>query len=295
MTANLILLNVAVFGVDFFQQLFVYSDTQIAQGQVWWLSDWLSLKVGAQPWAPWEFLTYGFAHAPLNFQHIAFNMMALFFLGRDVEGHYGRREFLRLYLMMIVVSGLVWFISNQVQGNENFRAVGASGAVTGIVVLYAMLFPYRTLLLFFVIPVPAWLVGVIVVVMDLFGATHGSITGQPVAFEAHLAGAAFAYLYCSNRWFIGAWLPDFSWLERWWNSRKKRRTNLKLHDPSQGGSKQESKEANKQDGSKQGGNSQGGKDFDQEVDRVQDKISREGEAGQTDKERSLMDEASRRA
>ena len=55
----------------------------------------------------WQFLTYGFAHAPPpKYWHIEANMLVLFFLGRDIERRYGPREFLRLYLVMLVSTAL---------------------------------------------------------------------------------------------------------------------------------------------------------------------------------------------
>ena len=90
-------------------------------------------------------------------------MVALFFLGRDVEEAYGGKEFLRLYLAMVVFASLVWNVVTKLAGPpDGVAAIGASGAIAGVVVLYALNFPRRTLLLFFVIPMPAWLCGVLI-------------------------------------------------------------------------------------------------------------------------------------
>ena len=69
-----------------------------------WLSDHMAVHVDTltQPWLWWQYLTAGFAHSPLRFDHILGNMLVLFFLGRDVEEAYGPKEFLRLYLVMVV-------------------------------------------------------------------------------------------------------------------------------------------------------------------------------------------------
>lgn len=216
-----------------------------------------------KPWMWWQFLTYGFAHAP-GFQHILFNMLGLWFLGRDIEYHYGRKEFLRLYIMMLVVGSLAWAIGEAAMGYSGGMVIGASGAVAGVVVLYALNFPRRTLLLFFVLPVPAWLVGVLIVVSDLFGAS-GQLGDTHIAYTVHLAGAAFAFLYYQFGWNLtGLTTGRFSL------SRLKPRPKLRVHDP-------ETKR----------------RDLNEEVDRILEKIHREGEGSLTKKERRTLEAASR--
>ncbi len=219
-----------------------------------------------EPWMWWQFLSYGFAHDPSNWGHILFNMLGLWFLGRDIELTYGRKEFLWLYLVMLVVGSLSWSIVNVLRGvpaGVDFTLVGASGAVVGIVVLFALHFPRRTLLLFFVLPVPAWLVGVLLVAGDLLG-TFG--TGRhDVAYSVHLAGAAFAFLYYRFGWNLGRLVEGrFSWVNF------KRRPKLRIHDPP-------SEDA----------------ELSNQVDRILEKIHREGEGSLTRKERRTLENASR--
>ena len=150
----LIVINVALWILDFFTPV-----THVTPaGEARWLSDHLAVSGATlgQPWMWWRFLTYGFAHSPLNFGHILWNMFGLFIFGRDLEGHYGRKEFTRLYLAMVVLGGLAWAVIAQLKGADPDRIMyGASGAVTGVVLLFALNFPHRTILLFFVLPVPS--------------------------------------------------------------------------------------------------------------------------------------------
>ena len=193
-------------------------------------------------------------------------MLVLFFLGRDVEDAYGPKEFLRLYLVMVVFGNVVWNVVNKMAGTPAEVAVyGASGAITGVVVLYALNFPHRTLLLFFVIPIPAWLLGVLYVVSDMLG-VFGVSAGSNVAFSVHLAGAAFAFVYHQRGWNLTrltegriAW-PSFH-----------RKPRLRIHKPEQ----------------------EPGADLSAEVDRILEKIYREGEASLTGKERKTLETASR--
>jgi membrane associated rhomboid family serine protease len=256
----LILINVVVFFAD---GLFCERNHALMNG--------LAVKVGSlwPPWLWWQFLTYGFVHAPMpEWGHIAGNMLVLFFLGRDIESLYGRKEFLRLYLAMLVVASVVWAVAEQLQSTPAYAgAVGASGAVTGVVVLYALNFPRRTLLLFFVVPVPAWVAGLLVIGFDMYGAMLGD-GGAQIAYTAHLGGAAFAFLYFRSGWklsgIMAGWSPP---------GRGSRRPNLKVHDPDRRA---------RQD-----------QEMKEEVDRILEKISREGEDSLTRRERRTLENASR--
>lgn len=230
-----------------------------------------------RPWLWWQFVTYGFVHAPQP-QHIIFNMLGLFFFGRDIEFTYGRKEFLRLYLTLIVVGAVAWASINWIQGvTLSGPLVGASGAVAGIIILFALHFPNRTLLLMFIIPVPAWLVGILLVVGDALGAlgwSGGSGEGLNVAYTVHLAGAAFAFLYYRFHWNLGTWVPggfSLSWF--------KPRPRLRVHDPDQ--DVEDDREA------------ENARALSEEVDRILEKIHQQGEASLTRRERRTLESASR--
>ena len=217
-----------------------------------------------RPWMWWQFLTYGFLHDPGQMGHIVSNMLVLFFLGRDVEDWYGTREFIRLYLVMLVFSSLVWAVTSQLSHSPGVL-LGASGAISGVVVLYALNFPKRILLLMFVLPVPAWLLGALVIAYDIMGAMG---RGEPmVAYTAHLGGAAFALAYYYFRWNFGRMLTlAGTWLKG------RSRPSLKVFKP---------------DDEPQAGVAE------EDVDRILEKIHREGEHSLTRKERRILETASR--
>jgi len=254
----IVALNFIVWAVDFFTP-------ETLGGR--WLTDHMAVHVDtlAKPWLWWQYLTAGFAHSPTNFQHILFNMLALFFLGRDVEDFYGPREFLKLYLVMVVFTAVVWNVVVKLAHVPiNVQAYGASGAISGVVILYAMNFPRRTLLLFFVIPIPAWALGVLVVMMDALGSLgHGD---QNVAYSMHLAGAAFAFVYCRRGWNFSRLLEGrMAW------PRFRRKPRLRIHR------EEDAPTPN----------------LNADVDRILEKIYREGEASLTPKERKILETASR--
>jgi membrane associated rhomboid family serine protease len=249
----IIALNVALWLVDL-----------LVQGR---LSDLMAVHVDTltKPWLWWQFLSAGFAHSPDNIQHILMNMLGLFFLGPSVEEVYGRKEFLRLYLAMVVLASVVWNVANVIFTPEAPGALGASGAITGVMILYALNFPHNKLLLFFVIPIPAWFVGVFVVGSNILGMMG---QGDPMtAYSMHLTGAAFALLYFYLHWNLTQF--TFS-LPRWASFR--RRPKLRIHTPDEEPSHP---------------------DLRDEVDRILEKIYRDGEGSLTAKERKTLEMASR--
>jgi membrane associated rhomboid family serine protease len=252
------------------------------------LADWLSVHVNAiaDPGYPntlthpldwWQFLTCGFVHDPNDFTHILFNMLALWFLGRDVEALYGAREFTRIYLVLLVFGSVVWAVVNQLHGLDqrtDFILLGASGAVTGVVILYALCFPRRMLLFMFVLPMPAWVLGIIVVGYDILGqmgwlSERGLDHNAGIAYAVHLAGAALAFVYYQQRWNFGRLVEGPTrWLRR--GTLWAHRPRLRVHAPDDPQTVPE-----------------------EEVDRILEKIHREGEGGLTRKERRILEDASR--
>ena len=249
------------------------------------ISRTLMVPVGSlfQPWLWWQFLTYGFVHAP-HPAHLLFNMLGLFFFGRTLEERFGRWEFLRFYLAAIVVAGVVWAALELASGAPLDRpAVGASGGVVATVILFALLYPRATVLLFFVLPVPAWVMGVMLVAFDALGAVQR--TGN-VAFTAHLAGAAFAFLYFRFQWNLGRLAGRFSSLGDRFRRPPRRPgggANLRLHEP-------DDQDLRVDDHDEERAKEEA---LNREVDRILAKISTQGEASLSRRERRTLQNASR--
>lgn len=252
----IILINVAVFVVEQFNPYLVVTTL----GCHVKADDTL-----AHPWMWWQLLTCGFVHAPKDVWHIIGNMVVLFFLGRDVEEWYGTREFIRIYLVAILCASIAWAVCAKVfSPGDPGLMYGASGAVSAVVVFYALLFPRRPLLLFMVLPLPAWLLGALMVGLDVYGAMHRD---QPVAYTAHLGGAAFALAYFNFHWNLGNIVrPAVAWIKT------RSRPPLKVFKPDDGPPEPVTED---------------------EVDRILTKIHREGENSLTAKERRVMEKASR--
>jgi len=213
------------------------------------------------PWQCWRLVTYGFVH--IEPFHILWNMLGLYFFGRPIEEIYGAREFLRIYLMLIIMSGLTWVLAEAAAGYQGHHCIGASGGVMGILILFVLHFPQQIIYLFGVFPLRAWVLGAIFLGVDLLGAIP-SAREDHVAHTAHLAGAFFAFIYYRTGWNLGRLIPS-----RW--PRLKRPTKLRLHDP-------EAEE----------------RQLARQVDAILEKISRDGEASLTKQERRTLEQASRR-
>jgi membrane associated rhomboid family serine protease len=191
----------------------VFLANALLTGQGNQIAYWLSVRGDtlSRPWLWWQLVTYGFVHDPGSFSHILFNMLGLWFFGRPVEGIYGPKEFLRLYLAVLLLGSLVWAPAARLTGVP-VSLMGASGAVVGILILFVYHFPRRTVLLMFLFPMPAWVLGVLLVAQDLY--------------TVHLTGAAFAALYYRFGWRLSGLLAF-----RLPRIRLRRRPKLRLHNP----------------------------------------------------------------
>src|SRR3990172_9186646 len=139
---------------------------------------------------PWTFVTYAFVHA--GFLHLAFNMLMLFFFGPAVEERMGGRAFLGFYLFCGLGGAALSFVIALVAPVAPF--VGASGAVLGVALAFALNWPDAPILVF-PLPVPIkvkWLV-LGLAAMNLALAVLPARDG--VAHLAHLGGFLFGFLY----------------------------------------------------------------------------------------------------
>jgi len=140
----------------------------------------------------WQFVSYQFLHA--NFWHLFINLFVLAFLGREVEETIGTFKFILAYLLCGIIGGIGWLLLSYKASHS--VCVGASGAIFGIAGLFAGLFPHREiyLLLFFVLPLKmsARIMAIIFGAISLLAVVGGE---GGVAHSAHLAGGIGGYFY----------------------------------------------------------------------------------------------------
>jgi membrane associated rhomboid family serine protease len=139
----------------------------------------------------YRFLTSGFIHADL--QHLLFNMLTLFFFGRNMEQflnlELGNWAFLTLYLGGIIISDIPSYLKNR--DNAYYKSLGASGGVSSILFAFIILAPWSTIYLFF-LPVPAILFGVAYMAYSIYMSKKGK---DNVNHDAHLWGAIFGIVF----------------------------------------------------------------------------------------------------
>lgn len=151
---------------------------------------------------PWTLVTYMFLHAGLG--HLFFNMLGLFFFGPRLENRLGSKGFLWLYLL----SGLGGAAFSLVFARDA-AVVGASGAVYGVLLGFAMYWPRERIYIWGILPVEAWLLASLLVFGSLYAGINPA-AGSRTAHFAHLGGLAFAFAFLKLwAWRTGAAKREF--------------------------------------------------------------------------------------
>ena len=129
--------------------------------------------------APWMFLTSIFLHS--NFSHLLFNMFALFFFGMYLERIVGRQIFVIIFILSGIVGNLGHMITTP---DPSIPAIGASGAVYGVMGALAVLVPFMLVFVYGMLPLPMVVVAILYAILDLVGIFSPS----GIAHGAHLGG-----------------------------------------------------------------------------------------------------------
>ena len=132
-------------------------------------------------------LSSGFLH--MDFSHLLFNMLTLYFFANVVLSSVGAINFILIYLASLFVGNLLSFYFHK---NElHYSAIGASGAVSGILYSAILFYPNMSLYLFFIpIPIPAWLFGILYLLYSIYGMKKS--IGK-IGHDAHFGGALAGY------------------------------------------------------------------------------------------------------
>ena len=137
--------------------------------------------------AYYRILTHGFVHA--DGMHLAINLFVLWEFGSVVEMQFGE-EFPFLYFGAIIAASIPAIVKHK--NNINYNSLGASGAVSAVLMAFIVAHPSHTLLLFFVIPIPAILAGLLFFIFERSMQKRG---GTGIAHDAHIYGAGFGLIY----------------------------------------------------------------------------------------------------
>lgn len=155
---------------------------------------WPYAEIRNKEW--YRFLTSGFIHN--DFMHLGINMFVLWQFGTQVEHQFeynfgtipGKLIYLALYITTIIAAGIPSYLKHK--DNQSYRAVGASGAVSGVFLVCALFAPWHTVLLMGIIPMPF----ILAAVGFLFYEQYASKKVQDnIGHDAHFYGAIYAVLF----------------------------------------------------------------------------------------------------
>lgn len=141
----------------------------------------------------WRFFSGALVHGDIA--HLAFNMIALYSFGDQIEAKFqeifndpltGSLIYLAFYIVAIPISSIYSFIKNR--NNSWYNAVGASGAISAVVFSCVIFFPEGTLYLFFAIKIKAWIFGILYLILTWYMARKGN---DNIGHDAHFFGAIF--------------------------------------------------------------------------------------------------------
>ncbi|MHC4982243.1 MAG: rhomboid family intramembrane serine protease [Planctomycetota bacterium] len=221
----------------------------------------------AEWWELWRYVTFQFLHGGTF--HLLYNMIALYFLGMYLERSWGAKRFVRFYLICGAVAGIAHVLLAHIFGAQFFQGlIGASGGVYAVILACAILFPHIRVLLLFVIPMSIRVLATIfltIAVLNLLIGVRSAIAGGGIRGDvsdiAHLGGAAAAVVWV---WLVprirGATREARVKINRGaWEKKMKKRTEEQV-----------------------------------EIDRILTKIHQKGTTSLTEKEKKVLQEATRR-
>jgi len=215
--------------------------------------------------AVWQLITYMFLHGSLL--HLLFNLFTLWMFGSDVERGLGQKRFLGFYLITGVCAALFHLLFN---AHSVHPVLGASGAIYGVLVAFALLYPEReiTLLLFFILPVhlKAKYLAAIFMAISLIAGLQSQITGadEGIAHLAHLGGGLAGWLLLRGSAAVHSFLFEYHKRRQWRRMGKQRQRERQLTAQRR------------------------------QVDELLDKINQVGYANLTEQEKSVLKKAAER-
>jgi membrane associated rhomboid family serine protease len=208
----------------------------------------------------WQLVTMAGLHSGERITHLLFNCLFIWFFGRMVENRLTTRQFFGFCLVAAVVGSIFYVAWSLLTGNRA-PALGASGFCMALTVLAAAWYPTTEILFFFVFRMQLWVVAAILVVMDLLGTLY-DLGG--VAYTVHLGGAAYGWLYYKYGHRIeGVFASVDAMADK---AQRKKESKYRARDA----------------------------ELRKEVDRILDKVNREGMTALSDDEKTFLKEASRK-
>lgn len=244
---KLLIINISIFVVSFMIRPigdFLYE----------WFS--VSTRTPSQSLQLWRIISYQFLHSTTSISHILMNMLMLYFFGPILENLWSSRRFLKFYLICGAMGGFVYPILYYIKfpGIPGGNLVGASGAIFGIIAACVIMFPRNKVYVMGIIPMPMAMLGVIMVIVSMFGLLSGQNAGGEAA---HLSGMAAGAIYV-------LWQP---WLQKYRTTRNNGRWEKKINEE---------------------------RELYANVDQILDKVHKSGMKSLTRKEKQILKQATQK-
>lgn len=134
-----------------------------------------------------RFLTHAFIHA--DYVHLGVNMYVFWMFGSFIEEVIGRNDFILLYLGGIIFASIPSYLKHQ--NNSHYNSLGASGAVASVVFAFVLINPSSMLYLMAIIPMPAWIFGILYLVYEAY---MDKKANDHIAHDAHFYGAIWGII-----------------------------------------------------------------------------------------------------
>jgi membrane associated rhomboid family serine protease len=147
----------------------------------------------------WRLVSHAFVHA--DTAHLLINMFVLYSFAPLLESIMGQPQFLALYFGGILAASVPAMITKK--NRPEYASLGASGAVAAVIFAFIVRFPAEQLLLFFIIPIPAWLAGIGYLAYEYYQTGKRS----RIAHDAHLGGAVYGIAFTA--WTVPGSFPAF--------------------------------------------------------------------------------------
>ncbi len=149
--------------------------------------------------AIWQVVTYIFLHGDI--WNLIWNMLALWMFGAELERTWGTPRFIRFYFLCGIIAGVTVVVASLIFGGMNGITLGASGAILGLLVGYGVVFPDRSILFGFLIPMKSKYFVMIIAGVVIFQSFTTVASGRPasVAVLADIGGLAAGYFLLRGR------------------------------------------------------------------------------------------------
>jgi rhomboid family protein len=202
----------------------------------------------------WQPFTYLFLHGGLF--HWLFNMLIFWMFGAELERRWGTTEFVKYFFITgLGAAACVLALSP----HSSIPTIGASGAVFGLIVAFAMIYPNAVLYMYFLIPLKVWQAAVLFAFIEFFAGLQGG--GLGISRFAHLGGMLTGFLY------LKFWDMSRIQIKGWFRSIRRPKPRVELHEVTD--------------------------ELVTKVDRILDKVLKEGPESLTPEEKKIMDRYAR--